>query len=162
MGTKVNNEYKSEILGKINERLAEHLKNVPEQFTNTENFSDGCVIVMNTREAQDIQLDQGNLVQEGYPKPEHSQQMIELYLNQIAMENTGEETAEEIAEGFIQELSDYVFYRFNDSSQLKDMSAILSAFDEISFWPPVYIMLNGVWCDTMQFLMECEEMSDSE
>lgn len=157
MGTKVNKEYKSQILVKINERLAEHLDNVPEQFTSTDNFLDGCVVVMNTREAQDIQLEQSNLVLEGYPKSEYCQQLIQLHIDQIAMENTGDETADEVAEGFIQELSDYVFYRFKDASQLKDMNAVLVAFDEISFWPPIYIMLNGVWCDTMQFLVGSEE-----
>lgn len=151
---KVKNEYKSMILEKITEQLNEHVQNVPEQFSSTDNFMDGCVIVMNTREAQDIQLEQSNLVDEGYPKPEHCKQMVGLYLEQVAMEKTGEESADEIAESFIQEFADYVCYRFKDATDLHDLSAVLKAVNEFSFWPPVYVMLNGVWFDTMQSLTD--------
>lgn len=153
-------KFKKEVFDGILSQLDDLLRVQPELFSTTEDFSNGCVVVLDAFEAKDVLVEHSELVVEGYPLPADAHSFIKLYIDQTVFVSTGAEEASELVEDFMKNLSDFVFFRFKDASQLKDMEDVLSAFGESSIWPPVYTMLNGSWYDTLAYLDEREELQE--
>lgn len=140
------NSLKEEIKKNVGEIIAQHYDFVPEQFSNAENYAKGCVIVMDCKDAMDIDLDSAGLIQDGYMSPESTLKLLDVYLSQYEFEE--DETAQECSEAFIEYIGENVFFRFKDSSSFKALNDVLKAVREFSFWSPIYVMLDGTWYDT--------------
>lgn len=124
--------------------LQGHYEHVPNQFSNNQNYQNGCVIVLDSNEAMDISID--DLIEDGYPHPEFLSEFLDV---SIEDDETGTENIEDMAEIIVEDIgTNLIFYRFKDDSKLETLEDVLRAVNKFSFWSPIYIMLNGKWYNT--------------
>lgn len=129
----------------FNKVMESNYEFAPEQFSSHENYLDGCVIAMDSKDAMELTSDL--LVEDGYPQPKYSSSLFDVAIHNYEIDPSDniEQTIEWIQEDIAMNL---MFFRFKDASTFKSLDDVLKTVSYFAFWSPIYVMLNGTWYNT--------------
>lgn len=138
-------EIKKQLKEEVKKLMQQHYEHVPNQFSSSPDYLNGCVIVMDSKDAMDICLD--SLIEDGYPKPDSLSEFLDVMIGNYEVDEL--DSIQESAAWIDEDIGmNFMFYRFKDSSKFKVLDDVLNTVSEFSFWSPIYIMLNGHWYNT--------------
>jgi hypothetical protein len=113
----------------------------------TENaYYNGFVIAMDVKDAQSFNDPQSRFVEDETFRYLVRAEFIAAYKTELESEGVILED-DELQEDVETDMQNYIFFRYQNSDIPKSVDAALRLVTECSFWPPMYLWLNGEYVD---------------
>jgi len=114
----------------------------------TENaYYNGFVIAMDVKDAQSFTDPQNRFVEDERFRYLVRSEFIATYKSELELDGVTL-TDEEIKDDVETDMQNYIFFRYQGLDIPKSVDAGLKMVAECSYWPPMYLWLNGEYVDT--------------